>query len=236
MPKFDDLTGRVFNRLTVLYRIEGKGNTNWKCLCECGNEVEVLGSGMRSGKTGSCGCLHKERTSESRTTHGFSMDSKKNGWGCWRVMVSRCLKEGYKNYDTYGAIGVKVFEEWADPETGFPSFIAFIGERPSEKHTIDRFPDRRGNYEPGNVRWATKVEQAYNRDVDQTNSKSLYRGVGKASNFEKRNKGWTSRICINYKVIPLGYFYTEEEAALAYNLKAIEIWGDEAILNIIEGI
>lgn len=235
--KFDDLTGRVFSRLTVLYRLPNKGNsTNWKCRCECGNEVEVLGSGMRGGKTESCGCLHRERTSEARTTHGFSMNSKKNGWGCWRLMITRCFKEGSTGYDKYGGVGITVNPEWVDKQTGFQAFIEHIGERPSEKHTIDRFPNRKGNYEPGNVRWATRLEQGYNKDFDQTNTKSKYRGVTKASGFETRKKGWIARLKYNDKTYNLGYFYTEEEAAIAYNVKVLEVWGSDAILNIIEGV
>lgn len=62
-----DLTGMRFNRLTVLGRAEsGKdGRARWLCKCDCGNERIVLGKSLRNGHTQSCGCLNKDRTSES---------------------------------------------------------------------------------------------------------------------------------------------------------------------------
>ena len=49
---------------------------------------------------------------------------------------------------------------WRD---SFSAFAADVGEPPSPQHSIDRWPDFNGNYEPGNVRWATAREQGRNR-------------------------------------------------------------------------
>jgi len=54
-----------------------------------------------------------------------------------------------------------VCEEW-NTMSKFPAFLAHVGRRPSPKHSIDRWPDNNGNYEPGNVRWATIEQQASN--------------------------------------------------------------------------
>lgn len=51
-------------------------------------------------------------------------------------------------------------DEWRDD---FGAFLRDMGERPPGT-TLDRFPNRQGNYEPGNCRWATAIEQTENRD------------------------------------------------------------------------
>ena len=67
MGKFIDLTGQVFNRLTVLYKIDKRGNEwYWHCRCECGNECDVAGASLRAGRTKSCGCLKKETDRASK--------------------------------------------------------------------------------------------------------------------------------------------------------------------------
>lgn len=50
---------------------------------------------------------------------------------------------------------------WYPLQGGFEAFYSEIGSAPSKKHTVDRI-DVNGNYEPGNVRWATAIEQARN--------------------------------------------------------------------------
>lgn len=66
MAEFIDLTGKKFNKLTVLERVDNKtGNRyKWKCLCDCGNTTFVYPKNLKSGHTKSCGCLQKESTSE----------------------------------------------------------------------------------------------------------------------------------------------------------------------------
>ncbi|HWY36734.1 MAG TPA: hypothetical protein VNX68_18965, partial [Nitrosopumilaceae archaeon] len=77
-------------------------------------------------------------------------------YNSWIGMVQRCTNPKKDGYDRYGGRGIKVL---------FPSFKAFlkeVGERPSQKYSIDRI-NNDGNYEPGNVRWATAEQQASNR-------------------------------------------------------------------------
>lgn len=69
MSNFEDLTGSIFGRLTVINREPNlKGHsTRWKCKCNCGNIVAVYANALKSGATQSCGCFFKERT----TKHGM---------------------------------------------------------------------------------------------------------------------------------------------------------------------
>lgn len=62
MPRVKDLTRQIFGRLTVIERSGSQsGHATWKCRCECGNEVTVMGSNLTQNKISSCGCLKKEK-------------------------------------------------------------------------------------------------------------------------------------------------------------------------------
>ena len=80
----------------------------------------------------------------------------------WRQMQQRCYNPNQTSYKHYGARGIKVADEWRGWPDGFKRFLAHIGLRPSPDHSLDRYPDNNGNYEPGNVRWATQAEQMRN--------------------------------------------------------------------------
>jgi hypothetical protein len=73
-------------------------------------------------------------------------------------MHTRCSNPRHPYFHLYGGAGITVCESWSD----FRNFLADMGVRPEEK-TLDRHPNNRGNYEPGNCRWATKLEQAHNK-------------------------------------------------------------------------
>lgn len=77
----------------------------------------------------------------------------------WRSMVSRCTNPSSKHFRHYGGRGIVVCQQWID---SCDAFIADVGRRPSPDHSIDRI-DNNGNYEPGNVRWATRSQQGRNK-------------------------------------------------------------------------
>lgn len=81
------------------------------------------------------------------------------GYHSWAGMKSRCNNPADNNYYLYGARGISVHPAF----NTFKGFIEHVGPRPSSEHSIDRFPNKDGNYEPGNVRWATVQEQARNK-------------------------------------------------------------------------
>jgi hypothetical protein len=77
----------------------------------------------------------------------------------WLHMNDRCRNPKNPAWFNYGGRGIAVYDEWRN---SYKTFLVYVGRRPSSKHTIDRYPDRNGNYEPGNVRWATRSEQSRN--------------------------------------------------------------------------
>jgi hypothetical protein len=160
-PRVKDMSGQRFGRLVVVGyvgRAAGAQRAHkWACRCDCGAALDVCGAHLRAGATRSCGCLQREKATASgdRTrTHGLS---KTSTYAIWRGMLQRCHNATAPDYARYGAAGVKVCERWGT----FEHFLADMGPRP-DGMSIDRYPNRSGNYEPGNCRWATVTEQNRN--------------------------------------------------------------------------
>jgi hypothetical protein len=80
----------------------------------------------------------------------------------WEGMLARCERPSAAGYHNYGGRGIKVCEQWHDPRRFAADIERMLGPRPPGC-TLDRYPDNDGDYKPGNVRWATKAEQAANR-------------------------------------------------------------------------
>jgi hypothetical protein len=78
----------------------------------------------------------------------------------WISMKDRCLNPKSSNYAGWGGRGVRIHEPWVND---FIAFCMYVGHRPGPDYSLDRYPNPNGNYEPGNVRWASKAEQSLNR-------------------------------------------------------------------------
>lgn len=157
------MVGKKYGRLTVLEFLGKKTNGKTKkmivkAVCECGSIHTYDARPIYTGKSFSCGCLQSELTSKRNTKHG--QKSPKHGkrgtvmYSRWRSMFDRVRSDHrYAN--------VQISDRWKG-ENGFVNFCEDLGPMPTPKHTLDRYPVIKGNYEPGNVRWATQKEQMQN--------------------------------------------------------------------------
>lgn len=74
-------------------------------------------------------------------------------------MKRRCNNPNHRHYKYYGGRGIRVCERWLH---SYENFLADVGRKPSPQHSLDRYPDPDGNYQPSNVRWATRKQQSNN--------------------------------------------------------------------------
>lgn len=159
--KYEIKKGDQYGRLTVIeervtYRKPHHKVRTAHCRCSCGNEVTICFYHLRSGITKSCGCNRKRISAKARLTHG---ESKTRMHGIWAGMLARCRNPNVKSYKYYGAMGVRVCNEWFD----FKAFYDWAMANDYKNNlTIDRI-DPTGNYEPSNCRWITKAEQRHTR-------------------------------------------------------------------------
>lgn len=153
-----DMVGKKCGKLTVIER-KGthpkRGGAMWLCRCECEREKVIEGRLLRDGTTTSCGCVKKG----NGRTHGHTNSPT---YYSWTSMLARCLNERHHAYKNYGGRGITVCEEWGT----FSAFLRDVGERPSLEHELDRIDNNKGYFQ-GNVRWATRKENARNRRTNK---------------------------------------------------------------------
>lgn len=209
-----NLVGQKFNRLTVIGEAPKRVNSTsalWECECECKNHTNVSTRDLKTGHSKSCGCLSSElliKRNISNATHGQTINGKaSHEYYIWSGIKNRCYNINHDYYKYYGGRGIKMCDDWIN---SFECFYAYIGESPSIKHTIDRI-NNNGDYESGNIRWATRKEQANNR----TNTRIFnYNGGTKTisqlaeiagicySTIKNRlNRGWTPERAVTQPAI-----------------------------------
>lgn len=121
---------------------------------------------MKAGLTTSCGCLFREAIIKAHRTHGYaSGGTNRPEYNIWKTMKRRCHAPKSSMFASYGGRGITVCDRWRFGEngkSGFECFIADMGDRPTDRHSIDRI-DNDAGYSKGNCRWATYVENNGNR-------------------------------------------------------------------------
>ena len=163
-----NLIGQTFNQLTVI-NLAGRNSNNrtlWKCLCICGQYINITSDNLKRSKTKSCGCRSLLRT------HGDSGSKFYKAWTGLRARTRTCMK----HYED-----VSVDPAWQSYDTFkrdmYISYLKHIREYGVKNTSIDRI-NPYGDYTKNNCRWATNSEQGYNT---RGNGKNIFK-------YRKREK------------------------------------------------
>jgi len=132
-------------------------------------------------------------------------------YAAWENMKLRCYNPIYKNSHNYLGRGIIVCDEWLHD---FDAFRKHIGDRPSKDYSVDRI-NNDGNYEPGNVRWATWYVQAANRRPNSGYKRKDGVPTTIFPYVSKNINRYRVRFSLDGKRITAGYFYDINDAISA---------------------
>lgn len=153
--------------------------------------------------------------------HGLSGHSLRK---LWSRIKTRCYNINSQKYEIYGARGIRVYEFWVKDFKAFYDYVTILPNYGIKGFTLDRI-NNDGNYEPGNLRWATKHDQTCN-SRKRSDNKSGYKGV----HFHKGVGKYMSGLRINGKYYRIGYF---KDPKIAYE-KRVEYIKEKGLLEYLD--
>lgn len=220
MSSFIDLTGKKFNRLTVISRnFEAQRQANcssafWNCLCDCGKSVVVDGRYIRNGKTKSCGCYNRDvisQTGQNNKKFNF-YDIDSSDYGIGYMTNGKQFLFDKEDYEQIKDICWHCQKEY---------IVGLLNGKKVSMHrlvlgccdnnlVIDHINGDKTDNRKSNLRVCTQHQNSMNRKLN-SNNKSGYKGVS----FNNQTHKWKARIKFNYQNIALGEFDKIEDAIAA---------------------
>ena len=132
--KIEIISGDRFNKLTIIKEVEsniqpsGQRKRNFLCKCDCGNELKIVLSHLRSNHTLSCGChkynLIKKNIPQKKHGHTKNDGYRSRTYNSWKCMRDRCNYPSSMNYEYYGGRGITICDRW---ENSFINFLEDMG-------------------------------------------------------------------------------------------------------------
>ena len=197
MPKKIEIpVGEKRNQLTYLAPA-GRDKNGYLLIevqCDCGKSSIIRKSNF--GKQKTCGSCFEGKITE----HPF--------YCRWKSIKTRCFNESHIGFKDYGGRGISLAEEWVNDPRSFIEYIESLPNAGEPGLTLDRI-DNDGNYEPGNLRWATRSEQNLNQRPSRLRKDNIS-GV-KGVSWNKAVSKWQ----VQYKGKYIGLFEELEDAAQA---------------------
>lgn len=218
MENITDIIDKKFGKLTVKRISTVFPKLKWICLCDCGSEIDVLESSLKSENTKSCGCsrggvvtnyeYHEKLTQV--ILKRFLCYEPETGIFTWLKKPANNINIGDiagakergtdKNY-----IAIRIFKKIYYAHR--LAIFYMTGEWPDEDKCVDHINRNGDDNRWINIHVVEHSENTHNSKT-QSNNISGFKGV----NFCKRSEKWYASININYKHINLGRFDTFDEA------------------------
>lgn len=218
------MTNRVFDKLTVIERVEdyvspnGRHEPQWLCKCECGNFKKVRGTSLRQGLVTSCGCYRRQLGIDRLRNHNKKYNtydlSGEYGIGYTESGIAFYfdLEDYDKIKDYYWSNKGEDLHFWGRVNNQKIPLHRFIMNLEQKSNLI---VDHINTHHPednrkANLRIVTQTENQMNRKL-ATNNKSGITGVY----WNKRDKCWLAQIGLNNQKIRLGCFKNKDDAIKA---------------------
>ncbi len=225
--------GQTYGTFTIsrLVGRDRKSNKVWECECSCGKVFIANDNNIKMGYSKSCGCVHGVKISRPITQEQLKLllyyDPDTGLFTRIRKFRHCCIGDIAGNLSkTHGYVHISFGKNHHYPAHCL-AFFYMTGRWSPE---IDHKNRVRSDNKWTNLRECTTQQNRANSSMRSDNT-SGYKGVSMCERNESAKRPWNAFISYNRKSINLGLFETSEEAARAYDAKAIELFGDYAAIN-----